>query len=191
MYRTENIDLLLPRILPQVLPCPRSMALDALQVVAADFCGQSGAMPLVLQESVLAGDCAIMLNPPKDVVMHHVRTVALDGNVIDSTSYMCSPYEITLRFMPQRDAVATVQGAARPIRTATTLPASLMEEWGDVLAFGALAKIKSMSGQGIQWADAQGAALNLQLYTEGVARARARIFRNRHGGGPLFASQGE
>lgn len=32
--RTAQMEALLPRIMPQVLPCPRSMALDAIQLAS-------------------------------------------------------------------------------------------------------------------------------------------------------------
>lgn len=182
----ESMERLMPRILPQVLPCPRSMALDAVQIVAADFCRRTGAWPVVLQESVFAGDCRIGLNPPKGVVIAEVAALYLDGEPVDKADYVPSPQEIVLRFTPARDALATIKATARPSRTATLLPEEVLEEWGDILAFGVLAKLKSMSGAGIEWTDAQGAAMNLNLYEEGCCRAKTRIYRRGRGGGSLY-----
>lgn len=182
----DKLERLLPRVLPQVLPCPRSMALDALQIVASDFCRQTGAWPLNLQESVFAGDCRIGLNPPKGVVIAELCALYLDGNLVDKGSYVFFPQEIVLRFTPASDALASIVATARPARMADSLPESVMEEWGDILAFGALAKLKSMSGTGIEWTDAQGAAMNLTLYNEGCCRAKTQMFRRGHGGGSLY-----
>lgn len=184
--RMEKMELLLPRLLPQVLPCPKSMALDAVQIVAADFCRRTGVWPVILQESVFSGDCRIALNPPNDVIIAEVAALYLDGEPVDKADYVPSPQEIVLRFTPARDALATIKATARPSRTATLLPESVMEEWGDILAFGALAKLKSMSGAGIEWTDAQGAAMNLNLYEEGCCRAKTRVYRRGHGGGSLY-----
>ena len=38
-----------------------------------------------------------------------------------------------------------------------------------------------MSGNNIEWTDAQGAKLALELYNEGCARARAKMIRRKHG----------
>lgn len=184
--RMEKLEALLPRVLPQVLPCPKSMALDALQIVAVDFCRQSGAWPLELRESVFAGDCRIGLNPPRGVVIGEITALYLDGGRVDKASYTPFPQEIVLGFTPASEALATIEATARPTRTADSLPESIIEEWGDILAFGALAKLKSMSGTGIEWTDAQGAAMNLTLYNEGWCRAKTQMFRRRYGGGSLY-----
>lgn len=189
--RMEHMDGLLPRILPQVLPCPRSMALDAVQMVVADFCKETGAWGMVLTESVFAGESRIAVDMPRDAVLVDVLGLYLDGRCLDRADYVPSPYDIVLRFTPQNNAVATIEATARPARTATTLPAEIMEAWGDVLAHGALARLKSMSGAQIEWTDAQGAAMHNDLYNEGCAEARTRIFRGRHGGGTLYANSGD
>ncbi|WP_165072825.1 hypothetical protein [Desulfovibrio sp. ZJ200] len=189
--RMEPMDGLLPRILPQVLPCPRSMALDAVQMVAGDFCKETGVWSMVLAESVPAGECRITVPMPRDAVLVDVLGLYLDGRLLDRSDYVPSSYDIVLRFTPQSDAVATIEATARPARTASALPAEIMEAWGDVIAHGALARLKSMSGARIEWTDAQGAALHNDLYNEGCADARTRMFRNRHGGGTLYVNSGD
>lgn len=189
--RMERMDGLLPRILPQVLPCPRSMALDAVQMVAGDFCKETGAWSMVLTENVFAGECRIAVTMPRDAVLVGVLGLYLDGRPLDRPDYIPSPYDIVLRFTPQNEAVATIEATVRPARTAITLPAEIMEAWGDVIVHGALARLKAVSGKNIEWTDAQGAAMHNGLYNEGCADARTRIFRRRHGGGTLYANSGD
>ena len=92
-----------------------------------------------------------------------------------------------LGFTLARDCAVTVEAILRPSRFSQKVPHDLIEEWGDILAYGALAKIKAMSGKGIEWSDPQGAGVALQLYNEGTARAKGRVIRSRIGSGELFA----
>lgn len=128
---------------------------------------------------------------PRDAMLVDVLGLYLDGRRLDRADYVPSPYDIVLRFTPQADAVATIEATARPARTATAMPAEIMEAWGDVITHGALARLKSMSGTRMEWTDAQGAALHNDLYNEGCADARTRMFRNRHGGGTLYVNSGD
>lgn len=89
-------------------------------------------------------------------------------------------------FMPRMRTPTTPftrTGAFRPARTAAQIPEALLEEWGDTLVFGSLAKIKSMSGPRVGWSDPQAAQMNLSLYEQGVAQARIRGARRGDGGG--------
>ena len=187
----EKLDTLVPRILPQVIPCPRSMVLDALQTLSVDFCTQTGAWQSVIVEPVLTGEPRIPMECGRDAVVANVKAVYLDGNELPKAQYMVTPYDLVLRFTPQQNASATIDATIRPKRTAETLPAELLEEWGDILAYGALAKIKAMSGPNISWTDVSGASINLDLYNEGCARARLRVFRHRIGDGSLYLTAGE
>ena len=181
MNKMEQLGVLVPRVLPQVLPCPRSMVIDALQYIAGDFCGKTGVWSMTLQEDAIKGDSGIRLNPPKGVAISRVESVYIDGSHIDKDEYRSTANDILLCFVPQRDAIATIMCTVRPSRNAESLPEEIAEEWGDTIAYGALAKVKAMSGNNIEWTDAQGAKLALELYNEGCARARARMIRRKHG----------
>ena len=61
-----------------------------------------------------------------------------------------------------------------------------MEEWGDTLVAGALAKVKAMTVPRIEWSDPQGAAYHQEKYMEGVALARIQALRSRKRGGSLY-----
>lgn len=78
-----------------------------------------------------------------------------------------------------RDMQVNITASLKPGRMATKIPATSMDEWGDVLVFGTLAKVKSMTGPRIDWTDAAGAQLNMGLYEQGLAQARIRLLRGR------------
>lgn len=189
--RTTDLNVLVPRVLPQVLPCPRGMVMDALQMIAVEFFKESGAWQATFEESVCSCDDVITLALPRDALVAKVLALYLDGSEVDGSRFQASAREITLTDVPQKVAPVIVKASLRPTRTATALPDELMEEWGDILSFGAVAKLKSMSGQKIEWSDPNGAATNYQLYLEGVGKAKERALRRRFGGGALYVNMGE
>jgi hypothetical protein len=167
------------------------MVLDAVQTIAMDFCVSTEAWTEPVTESISTGETSFTLPLARGVHAARVRGLWIDGAKVGTSAYWSEGDVIMLTMRPPRDCIVTVDIVLRPSRLGETkLPESLLEEWGDVLAFGALAKLKAMSGRNIEWADVQGAQINNQLYIEGVARAKAMIFRNRHGGGMLFAGGG-
>lgn len=182
MRGMASYDLLLPRVLPQTQPCPGVMALDAVRQVAVDFCTRAEIWRDVLTERVFPGASAIDLPLERDTALVRVVELRLDGAVLSpGDDFTASPRAVDLAFDPPRELTARIAVVLRPSRLATRLPEEMLEEWGDVLAFGALAKLKSMSGPHVAWSDPQGAALNLQLYEQGVARAGIRVLRGRDG----------
>lgn len=188
MSRMASMEKLLAQILPQTMPCPRSMALDALQMVAVDFFRESGVWVETFQEPVGCHETVITPAMPKTAALSGVSSVYL--NDLEIEEYLTERHEIILAHPPRNACLATIRATLRPLRTSTELPEDLLETYGDYLAFGAIAKLKTMSGNKVEWHDPQGAAVNYQLYTEGLARAQARKFRKRFGG-VLYVQTGE
>ena len=112
-----------------------------------------------------------------------VRALWLDGSELSPSAYVGEGDVVRLEAPASRSLTATAEAVLRPSRMAENIPQAILEEWGDIIAYGALAKLKAMSGRHVEWADAQGAGLALQAYNEGVARARGRALRRRHGNG--------
>lgn len=183
------MDALLPLILPQTLPCPKSMAMDALRAVAVDFFKRTGAWEASFCEAIGARDTEIGLCLPKGAVIAGIRKAAIDGEELSGFSYGADG--IRLERACGREAMFQALASLRPKRTADSLPEDLLEEYGDDLAHGAIAKLKAMSGAQVEWSDPQGASLYYQLYEEGVARAKARKYRKRFGAGALYIKTGE
>lgn len=187
--RMEKLDRLLAQVLAQVDGCPASMARDALQFIAADFCRYTGVWQVELVEPVAAGEHQVVLTGiPKGARLGAVLAVRLGGMSLTRTEYSVGVEDIVLHEAPCRDTELAALVTLRPERTTQFLPESIMEEWGDIMAFGALAKLKTMSGANVAWTDPQGAQVNLTLYNEGIGAARTRAYRRRRGGGALFAN---
>ena len=105
--------------------------------------------------------------------------VWLEGNRLDPSDYRVEGDHICLRATMPRECAVTVEAALRPSRLAEHLPERLIEEWGDVLAYGAQARLKAMSGNKVEWSDGVGAQIALEQYKEGMARARIRAMASR------------
>ncbi len=174
MERMESLDVLVRQVLPLVLPCPRGMVLDALQAVAAHFCEQAAVWRERLEEAGAQGEGSILLSLPRGSRLVRVQAVWLDDNRLSPQDFRTEGSDVCLRTALPRDCRVTVEAVLRPSRLADTLPERLVEAWGDVLAYGAQARLKAMSGRKVAWTDAAGAQIALQQYNEGVARARIR-----------------
>lgn len=185
----ERLDVLMPRILPFVLPCPKGIAMDALAAIAADFCKSSGVWRANYIETLPAGCKVIAPVLPRDAVMD--RIIGLCVNGARAGSLENTGQEIILGDCADADSVAEFEAVLRPLRNAASLPANIIEEYGDTLAYGALAKIKAMSGQKIDWTDPAGAQTAYALYQEGSAMAKSRMMRKRTSGGIAYVKTGD
>ena len=177
--RMESLDALVRQVMPLVLPCPRGMVLDALRVAAKDLCEQAAVWRVKLDETALQGDAEVPLTLPRDAKLAFVLGVWLEGNRLDPSDYRVEGDHICLRATMPRECAVTVEAALRPSRLAEHLPERLIEEWGDVLAYGAQARLKAMGGYKGERSDGVGAQIALEQYKEGMARARIRAMASR------------
>ena len=172
--RMESLEVLVRQVMPLVLPCPRGMVLDALRVAAKDLCEQAPVWRVKLDETALQGDAEVPLALPRGAKLALVLDVWLEGNRLDPWGYRAEGDHLCLRSALPRDCVVTVEATLRPSRLAEQLPGRLVEEWGDVLSYGAQARLKAMTGSKVEWSDGAGAQIAHEQYNQGVARARIR-----------------
>lgn len=179
--RMESLDVLVRQVLPQVLPCPRGMVLDALQAVAVDFCKTSEVWSECLREDMQAGESVVEIGLASGVEIVRMRRLWLGDSPVDKDAFRSVGRSVLLDFQVPQDCTLAIDAVLRPSRMALAVPHALIEGWGDILGYGALARIKAMSGQHIEWSDGQGASIALQLYNEGKARARTTALRATYG----------
>lgn len=191
MSRMMAYEHLLRQILPQTLPCPRSMALDALQMIAMDFFGETGVW--VEDMEALAGprDKRVSLVLPRNAALVGVYGLSIDGRKLEKDEYRVESGDVVFEQYPCCACCLYGHMTLRPRRTALEMPEDLLEEYGDYLVFGTLAKLKSMSGNKVEWSDPKGAQLNYELYQEGLSRAKKRKFRKRFGSQLMYVQTGE
>lgn len=182
----QNLETLLPLVLPLVLPCPTGMAMDALQRAAVDFCKKSEVWREVLQAPVIEGRYEFEMYPERGGVVLRVLRLVIDGWKADRQDFSVSASVVRLHSRPQRCATATVWAVIGPKRGGGFLPPELLDEWGDVIAAGATARLKAMTGSHIEWSDPQTVPYHQQIFDEGTARARIQTLRGERGGGSFF-----
>lgn len=181
MNMSDYSAALMPRLLPQLMPAPHIVVLDALQAVAVDFCTRTEVWRETIHESVFKGDLSVPLRRQKGRGIVRVLSVRMNGSVqTPGVHYFIEPdSSILLAYPAGLDMEAAIVAAIKPSRTGTetTLPAEILETGGDTLCFGTIAKVKSMTGPRVDWTDVAGAQLNIGLYEQGIAQARIRQIR--------------
>ena len=185
-----NLDTLLPDVLPYVLPCPTSITLDALRRAALDFCKTSEAWREHIDATVITGMREIVLTPSHGGKVMRVMALHIDCIHVPHDEFSFADQTITLHSRPGRNAMASALVSLGPTRTGCSMPSSLLDEWGETIASGAISRLKGMSGKEIEWSDPQGASYHQQLFDEGTARARIQVLRGDRGGGGFFIRDG-
>lgn len=174
MTGMASLETLVRQVLPLVMPCPRGMVRDALCHVAGEFCTETSVWRERLQETGCRGETDIPLALPRGTRLVRVLAVLLDDCRLPDGDYAATGEHVCLKQPLPRDCTVSVEAVLRPSRLAEALPESLLERWGDVIAYGAQARLKAMSGKGVEWSDTGGAQIALEQYNIGVARARIR-----------------
>lgn len=176
--RMESLDVLVRHVQPLVIPCMRSIVLDALQSTAVEFFSQTGIWNDEIDDILPAGACEIEVMPPSGAELLEVRSISVCNGAPISEDLWRLQYR-TVKFETinaANDLCVRLDVSLRPSRYAEKIPARFVEEWGDALTQGALARLKSMSGVKIEWTDREGAAIAQSLYDQGMAQARAQQF---------------
>lgn len=167
----------LPFILPSASGCSEPIAKQALIAAAIEFCERTSVVQRTLDPvDVNASDREIELPVPRHQAVTTVlkawfkgRELALPAqtdihlptayrdNIPDVDGQSGDPVElyhiragvVGLNPVPTTDEenVLTVRAAMRPTRSATQLEDVLFEDWVEVLASGALARLHAMPGQ--------------------------------------------
>lgn len=170
--------LLMPRILPQALPAPPFVVLDALQQVAVDFCRRADVWRTVQESEIRSGASRLELEPDRGTAVSRVLALELAGSRLSPGMDFRSDDGVVAFHTPVRqDCLVRIVAAIRPTRFATRIPEPILEEWGDYLAAGTLARVLSQSGPQVGWSNPGGSTLHFSLYEEGVAKARIRAVR--------------
>ena len=170
--------LLMPRILPQALPAPPFVVLDALQQVAVDFCRRADVWRTVQESEIRSGASRLELEPDRGTAVSRVLALELAGSRLSPGMDFRSDDGVVAVHTPVRlDCLVRIVAAIRPTRFATRIPEPILEEWGDYLAAGTLARVLSQSGPQVGWSNPDGSTLHFSLYEEGVAKARIRAVR--------------
>ena len=177
-----NIEDWICRVLPEVISCPKEKALDALQSVASEFFKESRVWSYTDAETVPAKATEFEFTLPASAEIVEVASVRLNGTRCSTADYRLEYHTIYFHNMPNQESTIVYELILRPGRYCTEVPARLMEEYGDTIIYGALAKLKAMSsGQegSIKWSDPETAKYYFELYQQGLNDAKTRAYMQR------------
>lgn len=176
--RMESLDVLVRHVQPLVIPCMRSIVLDALQGTAKEFFTLTGIWTDAIDDILPAGAREIEVIPPPDAELLEVRSIYVcDGAPLNENLWRLNYRTVAFETInAANDLCVRLEVTLRPSRHAEKIPSRFVEQWGDALTQGALARLKGMSGVKVEWTDLDGAAIARSLYDRGIAQARAQQF---------------
>ena len=176
----ESIENYLSRIMPQVISCPREIAIDALQGISTDFFKETRIWITTLTQSVAANTSDVELEIPTYTELVGVEGVRINDTRCCAGDYTVEHHTIHLHNMTKAACVLSVDVVLRPSRFCAEVPERLFEEYGDIIVAGALAQLKAMQGEvsddvrTVPWSDPDGAKFYLEVYLRGLNRAKMR-----------------
>lgn len=166
---------LLPYVLPEVISCPKAQIVNEIRRAAIDFCQRSQIWREDLDYLFFpAGVATADLDPPQDSRVCEVVSVSLlDGSTLEvGTHFTATTSVVSMRIMLDVDTKLIPTVALKPTLAAPGIPEELMEDWGYVIAYGAIASLKAMRGR--EWEDIPGAQIKNELFEDGIASAKIR-----------------
>lgn len=176
----ESIENYMSHVMPQVISCPREIAIDALQSTSVDFFKETRIWTETLTESVDANTTEVALDIPTYTELVAVEGVRINDARCCAGDYTVEHKTLQLHNMTTARCVLSVDVVLRPSRFCTEVPKRLFEEYGDIIVAGALARLKAMGGEvqddvrTISWSDPDGAKYNYEVYLRGLNKTKLR-----------------
>lgn len=191
-------------ILPNVQGCPIGVVDNAILSTVIDFCEKSLLWKKESEKTdVRAGQARYTYSPGSDAKVVQAVYAALEHQPLIPTSlaeldeydpqwrdavserptkyFMDTDESIRLVGAPLNDmpAALDVHVALKPSRDASETPDFIYEDWAEVIADGALAKLHAMPSR--SWADPRVVAFYHRRYRQGLSRARGKSTKSWQG----------
>lgn len=167
---------------PLVRNAPFSLQVDELREAASAFFQRTEAWFAELDEvSLAAGETEIELDLPAGSALVSVLECYVDGDLLPSCAYSISwgsPDILRLTGFGRPVVVRTIV-ALKPSFASAALPANIEAEYARPVSFGAISRLKSMSGA--EWFDPNGAAIFHEQFKSEMAKTRRRMVQRRSG----------
>jgi hypothetical protein len=169
-------------VAPMVRNAPYALQVDELREAAATFFGRTEAWSENLDSVALAvGSTDIELDLPVGSALVSLVKCVVDGRELRSDEYSLiwgDPDILRLRGFGAPVTVFTTV-ALKPSYASKSLPQAIENEYARPVSFGAISRLKSMSGT--EWFDPQGAAIFHEQFKSEMAKARRRSVQKRLG----------
>lgn len=191
-------------VLPDVPGCPLNVVNSTILSTIIDFCEKSllwkhEADPTTIRAGyaryTFAPEAGSRVVEPVYVSLKQKPLLATSLAQLDDTTpgwrerqdkepgayYMDTEDSIRLVGIPSEDMedALEVHVALKPERSAKEVPDFIYEDWAEIIAHGALAKLHAMSSR--TWADPNVVNFHYRKYRRGLSRARSKALRSRQG----------
>ena len=175
----------------QAQDCPKVIALSAIRDSAIDLCKRTSVWtqthsPIYLYNN---GVEYKMDDTPRDAIVDRLLDAKVDGNNIDvvfprelfklqgrkGRPLMCTvstPGTVSVAPVPAERHEMVLRVALRPKKSATSMDDLVLDEWHQIIVYGALYRLKMMAEK--PWSDNPGASSNKVLFDEGVRKAKVK-----------------
>ena len=179
--RYESLENFCDQISAQVLECPSEVIIDALQSISVDFFKKT---EIWLEHNIVCLPAKtfrfeIALPPNSELV--RVMSISIYERNMDKHDYHIEESDIVFHHPFYTETEAYIKTILRPMRYNVLVPSRYLEEYGDIIVQGALAKLKMMNGTGVEWRDPEMAKTYLELYNNGREQTRVSVLRERIG----------
>jgi hypothetical protein len=164
----KDLDAFLPAIWPYAPGCPNITAFAAIRLAAIEFCERTKLWRWEDDFDILAND-AEAITTPYGSVLHEIDKVLFNGNELERKTpswlddfepgwrtnsitselpqYVTQTELNTIRLVPSADGHVNIYVWLKPSADAKQLPDFLSDQYREIIAAGALARLLSQPGQ--------------------------------------------
>ncbi|MBI9113139.1 hypothetical protein [Maridesulfovibrio ferrireducens] len=174
---TSPWKILVGYVQPEVATCPKGTIINEIRRAAIVFCQRTQVWREELDPLFFpAGIASAELEPPRGARVCEILVVTnLNGGValIPEIQFSSTNDNLDLIDTPTLDTQLSVLAALKPTLASDGMPEGLIEDWGQYIAYGAIASLKAMRGR--EWEDIPGAQIKNELFEDGIASAKIKV----------------
>lgn len=164
-------------ILPDMKDCPTPTIRTAARDAAIAFCEHASVWQEDFSVQVPMGATSGDVDLAPGSAVSALMEVRKGDKAMLPDDFRLTSDSFSIASAATEDSTFLLRVALKPSRAAQDFPDWLFEDWGDVIAAGARARLMAQAGR--PWAMPDGVAYNRELFAEGVVRAKATLYRKR------------
>ena len=181
---TGDLYDLVALIVPEVPGSPDVAVRSALRLIARDFCRETEVWREEVTGTTTEDEDEYDLNTlhSYDAQVYRVLKLEQEDSTIDRDDYTFGPTGIlTYDNAPdESDDTLTISTVLLPLISCTVYPQWLLDQWGDGIAAGTVARLAGQTGR--PWSSPQVAALKSEEYRNAIAQAKGVVITGREDG---------
>ena len=173
-----NYEDFLPLVLAEVPGCPDITATSRIRNAVRDFCEKTWVWQEVVPYETEQGEREIFVYIPRDSRLVAVRYLIKEGQSIavpDELFIRAQRYPVEGEWEQEESKEKEARVILKPHEDSTSCPDFLYNDHSEAIAYGAKAKLMSMST--MPWYNPQLAMLNIQLFNKDIAQEKIKLVK--------------